>query len=319
VRAGWLACLGANRAPREASTREQAERWGRYRSNIAAASTALQLQHSGAARSALEDAPQEHRNWEWQYLHSQLDGASLVLAVPGGKVMSLVLSPSGRQIAVCCLDHNEVYLYEVATGRLEAVLRGHSGAVKSVAYRPACKQIATASNDQTIRLWDPATGQQTALLKADVAQPDLDRNPGLAYDSDGSRIASYAPTRFIAGAGASRLWDATTGLEIAVLGKWQELGPPVAFSPDGKRVAVGSGSTSAFATPLRAASLPFWALTRRWFTSWRTVRTASALRPRPPERVLTPFISGMARAANKSPYCQWPFSSRCASAQMGRG
>ena len=60
----------------DAQEKERAERWGRYRSNIAAASAALQLQNSGAARSALEDAPKEHRNWEWQYLHSQLDGAS---------------------------------------------------------------------------------------------------------------------------------------------------------------------------------------------------------------------------------------------------
>ncbi len=143
--------------------------------------------------------------------------------------MSLVLSPSGRQIAVCCLDHNEIYLYDVATGRLEAVLRGHSAPVTSVAYRPDGKQVATSSNDQTIRLWDPATGRQIALLRAEVAPPNLERDPLVAYNSDGSRIASstgvtagdpcYAP------AGTSRLWDATTGKEIAVLAKWQESEP----------------------------------------------------------------------------------------------
>ena len=79
----------------KAQRNEKAERWERYRSNIAAASAALQLQNSGAARIALEDAPKEHRNWEWQYLHSQLDGASLVLPVPGGKISSLVLEPVG--------------------------------------------------------------------------------------------------------------------------------------------------------------------------------------------------------------------------------
>jgi eukaryotic-like serine/threonine-protein kinase len=228
----------ADAARDDAQRKEKAERWGRYRSNIAAASGALQLQNSGAARSALDDAPQAHRNWEWQYLHSQLDGASLVLPVPGGKIESLVLGPSGRQIAVCCFEHNEVYLYDVATGRLEAVLRGHSAPATSVAYRPDGKQVATASNDQTIRLWDPATGQQTALLKAEVAPPNLERMLLVAYNSDGSRIASYPSLE--GGAGTSRLWDATTGQEIAVLGKWQEFASPVAFSPDGKRVAVGS-------------------------------------------------------------------------------
>jgi hypothetical protein len=71
----------ADQAAEEARRRGDAERWERYRSNIAAAG-ALQLQNSGNARSALEAAPPEHRNWEWQYLHSQLDGASLVLPAP---------------------------------------------------------------------------------------------------------------------------------------------------------------------------------------------------------------------------------------------
>ena len=48
-----------------------AERWERYRSNIAAAAAALQLEHSDTARRALEAAPQEHRGWEWRHLHSQ--------------------------------------------------------------------------------------------------------------------------------------------------------------------------------------------------------------------------------------------------------
>ncbi len=233
-----LARDAAEEAAEEARRRGDAERWERYRSNIAAAAGALQLQNSGTARTALEDAPKEHRNWEWQYYHSHLDGASLMLPVPGGKYRAHVLSPSGRQVAVCCFDQNEVSLYDVVTGKLDAVLRGHSATATSLAYRPDGKQIATASNDQTIRLWDSATGRELALLTAEVAPPNVDRNPRVAYNADGNRIASFA---WMDGAGASRLWDATTGKEIAVLGKWQEGVQPVAFSPDGKRVAVGSG------------------------------------------------------------------------------
>ncbi len=227
-----------------ARRRGDAERWERYRSNIAAAAGSLQIQNIGSARSALDAAPQEHRNWEWQYYHSQLDGARLVLSVPGGRILSIVLSPSGRQIAVCCLDHNEAYLYDVATGRLDAVLSGHSAPVTSLAYRPDGKQVASSGNDQTIRLWDPATGRQSALLRPETAPSNGERAPFVVYNSDGSRIASTAglglgDTQY-APAGTSRLWDAVTAKEIAVLAKWQERGRPVAFSPDGKRVAVGS-------------------------------------------------------------------------------
>jgi WD40 repeat protein/tRNA A-37 threonylcarbamoyl transferase component Bud32 len=230
----------AEQASNEARRRGEAERWGRYRSNVATAAGALELQNSGVARSALDDAPQEHRNWEWRYLHNQLDSASLALSVPGGPIKALRLSPSGRQLAVCCFGHNEAYLYDVATGRLDAVLRGHSAAATSVAYRPDGKRVATIGNDQTLRLWAPGTGRELALFRAEVAPPNLDREPHVAYSPDGSRIASSAD-RDPGSAGTSRLWDGNTGEQIAVLAKWQEDFRPVAFSPDGKRVAVGSG------------------------------------------------------------------------------
>jgi WD40 repeat protein/serine/threonine protein kinase len=249
VAAGYLNRLRLNevRAADEARQRGDAERWERYRSNIAAASAALQLQNSGAARSALEEAPKEHRNWEWQYLHSQLDRSSVVLPVPGGKVRSHALSPSGSQLAVCCFDQNEVYLYDLSSGKLDAALRGHSAPVTSVAYRPDGRQVATIGNDQTMRLWDTATGQQVALFEAPAAPPHLDRESHVAYSPDGSRIASSAgwdanivPWSLGGSAGTLRLWDGHTGKELAVLAEWQEGPCPVAFSPDSRRVAAGS-------------------------------------------------------------------------------
>jgi eukaryotic-like serine/threonine-protein kinase len=221
-----------------AQQNEAAERWGRYRSNIAAASAALQVQNSDSARNALDDAPEEHRNWEWRYLHNTIETASLMLRVPGGRVYRLVLSPSGRQIAVCIDSRSEIHLYDVVTGRLEATLRGHLAPVNFVTYRPDGKQLASAGEDQTIRLWDPATGQQTALLKTAVASHQLDHYPVIAFNSDGSRIVSSV---FNGGACTSRLWDATLCREIALPTIWQNKYAPACFAPDGKRVVVGKG------------------------------------------------------------------------------
>src|SRR5205085_576628 len=136
--------------------------------------------------------------------------------MPAKRLHSLVLSPSGRQIAVASI--NEIYLYDMASGKQGAVLRGHSSWVAQVAYRPDGKQMASIGDDETIRVWDPATGGQLALLQPEFAPPKRQLWARVAYNSDGSRIASYSTPlgRFAPQGGTSRLWDATSGKEIAV-------------------------------------------------------------------------------------------------------
>jgi hypothetical protein len=143
---------GAEAAPAEARRRHDDERWECYRTNLAAAAAALQLQSSAAAARALEAAPQEHRNWEWRHFNSQLDGARQVLPIPAGNIRTLAMSPLVRQIAVCGSGGTDVYLCDMVAGRLEAVLHGHSADVATIAYRPDGKQLATGGYDKTIRL-----------------------------------------------------------------------------------------------------------------------------------------------------------------------
>jgi eukaryotic-like serine/threonine-protein kinase len=222
-----------------ARRRGDAERWELYRSSIAAAAGASHEQNSGTAKIALDAAPPEHRNWEWQHFQSQLDGARLVLSIPGREVAGLALAPSGQQIAVYSPNENDVYLYDVATGRLDAVLRGHSDRVESVVYRPDGKQIATGARDRTVRLWEPATGRELACSKVPLVPHRPEGAPVVAYSSDGSRIVSIAKSD---SPGTSLLWDTATGKQIAVVGEWEaKIHREAAFSPDGKRVAVTSG------------------------------------------------------------------------------
>ena len=226
----------ADRAVEVAGERERAERWERYRSNIAEASAAQQLQNSSTGERPLQAAPEEHRNWEWRHLSSQLDGASLVLSVPELNDFAVRLSPDARQIAVGN-RRGEVRLFDAATGRPGPVLRGHAGAVGSVEYAPDGRRLASGAADGTIRIWDPATGRQLHVLRGggDIC---------LLYSPDGQRIVSNeistgaVKCRF-------RLWDATTGRQLALLGESRratkiDLVLSMAFRPDGKRVVVGA-------------------------------------------------------------------------------
>jgi WD40 repeat protein len=222
---------------REAGARARSERWERYRSNIAEASAAQQLQNSSTGERALEAAPEEYRNWEWRHLHSLLDGASLVLPVPAIAHATLRLSALGRQIAVAN-DRGEVRLFDAATGAPGPFVQGHTGVVSSLEFSPDGRHLASGGTDGKIRVWNLATGRQQLVLHG---EGDL----RLRYSSDGKRIVSTEGSNQ-AGNGKQRLWDATTGRQLAVLGerryRWHNQPTrEVTFSPDGKRVAAATG------------------------------------------------------------------------------
>ena len=46
----------------------------------------------------------------------------------------------------------------------ECTLTGHSGSVRSVAYSPDGKHIVSGSDDQTVKVWNAATGTEVNVL-----------------------------------------------------------------------------------------------------------------------------------------------------------
>ena len=77
-------------------------------------------------------------------------------ARPRGCCVVRRFSPDGRTVVTGSGDKT-ARLWEVASGREIAVLRGHEDAVSSVAFSPDGRTVVTGSGDKTARLWEVAS------------------------------------------------------------------------------------------------------------------------------------------------------------------
>jgi len=106
------------------------------------------------------------------------------------------------------------------------VLGIHPGPVRAVAYSPDGSTLATAGDDNTIRLWNPTTGQQAHQLTGHQGGVRA-----VAYSPDGSTLATAGND------GTIRLWNPTTGQQTHQLTGHQRPVNAVAYSPDGTTLA----------------------------------------------------------------------------------
>ncbi len=225
-----MAADNAEDARHHAEQAADAERWLRYRANIAAAASALQLQHFGPARRALDEAPTEYRDWEWHYLDSQMDGARSVVPLPKpGVEWLLTPNPVGNEFAADIASDHSVVVWDAKTGEKRALLGGHKAALVAIVYSRDGKQVATGGDDRSIRVWEPNTGKRLVQLDGHT-----DAVLNLAFSPDGRRLLSGSRDKTF------RLWDVTTGKQLAVLGDYSGVfGLTPAFSTDGRWIFTG--------------------------------------------------------------------------------
>ena len=133
-------------------------------------------------------------------------------------------------------------------------LRGHADWVSSVAFSPHGKHLASGSKDETIKLWDTASGRELFTLKGHTDEVHF-----VAFSPDGKRLASGSKDETI------KLWDTATGRELLTLKGHSGTVHSVAFSPDGKRlVSWGQGDTIKLWDAATGSEL----LTRKGHSDW---------------------------------------------------
>jgi WD40 repeat protein/serine/threonine protein kinase len=173
----------------------------------------------------------------------------------------------GRSLGMKEIPYTPARVWDVATGQELPGLRGHTTGVEFACFSPDGKRLLTAESgredkatfrfpdggtfgawgnyhrDRPVRIWDPETGKQVAVLKgvqttplAAVLGPDYRTVQALVsavFSPDGRRVlTSY---HLSSSECPIRVWDAETGKELLRLDQ-KHLTWYTVFSLDGRRV-----------------------------------------------------------------------------------
>lgn len=170
-------------------------------------------------------------NWRTGKVLKTLSGAS-------GQVWSVAISPDGRFLASGPLiDENTskkkdttIKLWDMGTGKMLRILKGHSSDVRSVAFSPDGKTLASGSHDKTIKLWRVSTGELLHTFPGHT-----DNVTSVAFSPDGRTLASASDDKTI------KLWHLDTMKFVRTLSDHSGQVLSVAFSPDGQTLVSGGG------------------------------------------------------------------------------
>lgn len=193
-------------------------------------------------------------------------------------VLSVAVSSKAGALASGSGDHS-VRVWDPISGKCTCTLTGHSGPVRCVSFFPDEGRLVSGSDDNTLRVWDVLTktcitelqGHKTFVTSVSVssegsgiasgsadcdimlwpapppvgAEPNARTPPRLTlrghedpvnsvmFSQDGGQLVSGSSDHTI------RLWETSTGRNVAVLEGHGGPVKSVAFSPEGRSVVSG--------------------------------------------------------------------------------
>ncbi|MBS0264343.1 MAG: hypothetical protein JSS02_20570 [Planctomycetes bacterium] len=141
-------------------------------------------------------------------------------------VHALAISPSGNMVASG--SYREIKLWARNDNFQRLNMAASPGAVPAIAVSPDNKWIATASADNTIKLFNLADGQQVRVLSGHSAVVS-----GLVFSPDSTRLMSSSHDK------SWRVWNVADGAALARVDLPAAVNG-IAVSHDGAKIAAGS-------------------------------------------------------------------------------
>ena len=162
--------------------------------------------------------PEMRGGFEWRYLWRNLHSERHLLLGQRGGVNAVAVSADGKWAATAGAASDAkldgtIRIWDLATGKLLALVPGKREQVHAVAFAPDGKTLASAGADKLVRFWN------LSGLKGDFVEIDKEAKT-LSGHSDTVLALAYGKDGQLASAGADKiviLWDIAAGTQKHVL------------------------------------------------------------------------------------------------------